>query len=421
MQVTITRTIQIPDEIESINELEGRIHIFGLRLMREILCEVWQLCQRLRWACEVCGSDRITGEGYRDYGVMTVFGRVRLKRHRVKCHECTSLSQPADSMLKEVRGGHASIRFAELASLSGASWPYEQAATVLERMVGDKVSHEQVRRLTNRHGQDAVEAQLREADGALERHVEPSAVVDGPQMVNVAIDGGWARSRDNPNGMEGKVGVVYVASEKVGEHRRSLSGRRYAATFGSSERAGRLIYAQARRQGIDHAAKQSVIGDGTRWISTIAEEHFPYALRILDLWHIEHRVWRSVRASIARQEVGTVCHTLMELLVRGRTEEALRQLVKLSHRYPTDSLRELMTYVSNNADWIGDYDRLRSEGYPVGSGAVEKAVDIVINRRLKGRRGMSWKRVCADQVVALRVLTLNNDWDSMWLTNNTAA
>ena len=25
MQVTITRTIQIPDEIESINELEGRI------------------------------------------------------------------------------------------------------------------------------------------------------------------------------------------------------------------------------------------------------------------------------------------------------------------------------------------------------------------------------------------------------------
>ena len=176
---------------------------------------------------------------------MTVFGRVKLKRHRVKCHECTSLSQPADSILKEVREGHASIRFAELAS---------------------------------------------------------------------------------------------------------LSGRRYAATFGSSERAGRLIYAQARRQGIDHVAKQSV---------------------------------------------------------------------KLSHRYPTDSLRALLTYVSNNALWIGNYDRLRSEGYPVW--AVEKAVDIVINRRLKGRRGMRWKRACADEVAALRVLTLNNDWNSMRLTNNTAA
>ena len=36
--------------------LRARIHIFGLSLMREVLCEVWQLCQRLRWACEVCGS-----------------------------------------------------------------------------------------------------------------------------------------------------------------------------------------------------------------------------------------------------------------------------------------------------------------------------------------------------------------------------
>ena len=78
-----------------------------------------------------------------------------------------------------------------------------------------------------------------------------------------------------------------------------------------------------------------------------------------------------------------------------------------------------MTYVSNNADWIGNYERLRSEGYPVWT--VEKAVDIVINRSLKGRRGMSWKRACADEVVALRVLTLNNDWDSMRLTNKTAA
>ena len=94
MQVTITRTIQIPDETESINELEGRIHMFGLRLMREVLCEVWQLCQRLRWTCEVCGSDRITGEGYRDYGVMTVFGRVKLKRHRVEVSRMHG-SQPA--------------------------------------------------------------------------------------------------------------------------------------------------------------------------------------------------------------------------------------------------------------------------------------------------------------------------------------
>ena len=193
--------------------------------MREVLCEVWQLCQRLRWACEVCGSDRITGEGYRDYGVMTVFGRVKLKRHRVKCHECTSLSQPVDSMLKEVRGGHASIRFAELASLSGASWPYEQAATVLETDgwgQGESRAGAQTdeQTWTGCGRSSAQQRPMVRSSGTWSRR-QAWTGRSHPEMVNVAIDGGWARSRDNPNGMEGKVGVVYVDSEKVGEHRRS--------------------------------------------------------------------------------------------------------------------------------------------------------------------------------------------------------
>lgn len=39
MQVTITCTIQIPDDAQSINELDGRIHNFGLSLMRELLSQ----------------------------------------------------------------------------------------------------------------------------------------------------------------------------------------------------------------------------------------------------------------------------------------------------------------------------------------------------------------------------------------------
>jgi hypothetical protein len=41
---------------------------------------------------------------------------------------------------------------------------------------------------------------------------------------------------------------------------------------------------------------------------------------------------------------------------------------------------------------------------------VERAVELVINRRLK-RRGMRWCRANADALVALRVRTLNSDWD----------
>ncbi|GCE10034.1 hypothetical protein [Dictyobacter aurantiacus] len=45
----------------------------------------------------------------------------------------------------------------------------------------------------------------------------------------------------------------------------------------------------------------------------------------------------------------------------------------------------------------------------MGSGIIERAVAVVINRRMK-RRGMSWLRRNATSVVALRVAWLNEDW-----------
>jgi hypothetical protein len=54
-------------------------------------------------------------------------------------------------------------------------------------------------------------------------------------------------------------------------------------------------------------------------------------------------------------------------------------------------------------------EQWRQQGYPVGSGIIERAVAVVINRRMK-KRGMSWRRVNATAVVALRAAFLNDDW-----------
>ncbi len=51
-----------------------------------------------------------------------------------------------------------------------------------------------------------------------------------------------------------------------------------------------------------------------------------------------------------------------------------------------------------------------SGSYPIGSGAVEREVEVVINRRMK-KQGMRWKRAPADAVVALRVEMLSQAKD----------
>ena len=59
-------------------------------------------------------------------------------------------------------------------------------------------------------------------------------------MVNMATGRGWVRSRDNPKGMECKVGVVYRESEKVAECKRVLNGEDMQLALSSKSWSGRL-------------------------------------------------------------------------------------------------------------------------------------------------------------------------------------
>jgi len=75
------------------------------------------------------------------------------------------------------------------------------------------------------------------------------------------------------------------------------------------------------------------------------------------------------------------------------------------------ALADAIRYLETQHDWIGNYEQWQADGYPVGSGLVERAVAVVINLRMK-KRGMRWKRANATSVVALRVQHINAEWDA---------
>ena len=75
----------------------------------------------------------------------------------------------------------------------------------------------------------------------------------------------------------------------------------------------------------------------------------------------------------------------------------------------------LVSYIEANMDniWAIDSlaDSIPKELAKVGSGAVEKNIDIAIARRFK-LRGMSWSKEGASNLLALRLLYLNKDFDN---------
>lgn len=70
-----------------------------------------------------------------------------------------------------------------------------------------------------------------------------------------------------------------------------------------------------------------------------------------------------------------------------------------------------MRYLRNQGDWMDNYQAWQEQGYPVGSGLVERAVAVMINVRMK-KQGTRWKRANATAVVALRVQRINADWEA---------
>ena len=80
---------------------------------------------------------------------------------------------------------------------------------------------------------------------------------------------------------------------------------------------------------------------------------------------------------------------------------------------PHPALTEVAGYLTALAPAIPDYAARRAAGARIGSGGIEKGVDVVVNRRLKGRRGMRWWRERIEGMVALRVALLNDTWEHL--------
>ena len=224
-------------------------------------------------------------------------------------------------------------------------------------------------------------------------------------------------SRERQGGMEGKVGVVASEIEDIGGGRRRLSRRRYVATFGDSRRLGALAYAAADALGGEEARVQQVLGDGAGWIKAQAGLHFPRALKTLDWGHIERVVHKAIRAALPgsskRARRKELHASIPERLWNGDVEGALGALAELrpvGEGEPIAALEGAIEYLQGQRAWLGNYARWQAEGFSVGSGLVERAVALVINRRMK-KQGMRWRRQNADAVVALRTSRLNDEWD----------
>ena len=224
-------------------------------------------------------------------------------------------------------------------------------------------------------------------------------------VLYVVVDGIWVRScLGRRRWREGKVARICTEErEAVGRKgRQRVVESRYVSSFKPVGVFSERVWVDAIRMGYGSRKQTIVLGDGARWIPSMRRRYFPKGIYVLDWFHLRRKVARTFRRVFPEKSRRRV-RWYLEIrndLWEGRREEAVAKLQQLrddisaqAHmknpiaRQGRDALADLLGYLRNNWEGVIDYGCWRDAGYMVASSLVEKAGDLVVEKRQKKRQG----------------------------------
>lgn len=396
--------------------------------------------------------------GVREKTVLTVMGKVTVRRPYYQCRK----QEKEEKEQERSRGHHGSAPFdtiwgieqgrtspgvQKIVSYFGASQTLSEIAGALEMVLPFSLSARQILHLIQpvgealrREEEEAVERMKQEA--VQKRSQEPLGAKHQekkPRRWYIELDGVMARirresceiakeekERSGDVYREIKVGAVFEG--KPGRDRSELvpgvfvdeaGPITYMARQITAEAFGYLFYQLASSCGIEEGDEIVVLGDGAVWIWKIAQEHFPHAVHIVDIWHAREHVWNVANAvyGLGKAETAFWAKRACEWLNEGAIERLLQEIETLPSVAPaagaSRSVPEIEAdYFRTNAKRM-QYPIFRAKGMHLGSGIAEAACKTVVSTRAK-RSGMRWTPRGLDAILALRTTVLNKTYKTFW-------
>ena len=385
-------------------------------------------------ACE-CGQPAYYHD-HRPKQLLTVLGPLQFNRAYYVCRHCRKGQIPRDREL-DVEGVSCSPGVRRMMAVVGSQSSFDQGREQLELLAGIEVTAKAVERHAEAIGSDIEICQQSEIRRAKQLEL---SVAHGPAVpiLYIEMDGtGIPVVKAETEGRAGKVdgqpthtrevklGCVFTQTTTDPEGRpvRDEDSTSYVAAIETAEAFGLRLYTEAWRCGWSRAQKKVVIGDGAIWIWNLADQHFPSAIQIVDLYHARQHLWELLPKLFPNDDKGGKrwIARCLDRLNRGKIE-ALVKILRDSHPL-TDELAKIIAneaeYFARNTERMR-YPGFRSQGLFVGSGVVEAGCKIVIGARLKCS-GMFWTVRGANAITALRCCRLSRRFEDYWADRGCAA
>lgn len=188
----------------------------------------------------------------------------------------------------------------------------------------------------------------------------------------------------------------------------------YIGAIESSEAFGKRLYAEALRRGLYDYRHVVLITDGAHYNKSIAELHFPNAVRIIDLYHAFQHLHQLAALLLPESRRKAVEDQWGELLELGDIDKLTACATACLPRSGTTRREAItqMNYFQSNAQAMR-YQDFRDKGFFVGSGVIEAGCKTVIGARLKAS-GMLWSEEGANAIIALRCCVCSGRFEQFW-------
>jgi hypothetical protein len=362
---------------------------------------------------------------WRERTVVTPFGTVRVPVRVVRDREAARGGY--HSVMKVLRRGLATRELSpamERAVLDTATKQnYRPAAETLSRWACTPISHWLVWKCVQLYGEKAREQQQR--DWWPERPLGCR-----PQVVVTELDSAILRTqrrgalRQAAQHFPMHVGVQYTGrTPRPGQHRGDVRLTDKTVVVGTGPIG--IFGTRVRRCRDRHYGTGKYLSvlltDGDEGLKYVREREFEGSIWLLDRWHVAEQV----RAYVGQDQAAF--RAIMAGVYAADSEaalEALRQSDPRRQQRRWTQFRELFGYLLGNRDGIDAWKQIpaslrRSHGSQpaavrAGSGAIEKHVELCINRRFKWQ-GRSWNPDRADRLAQLAWLQRSHaTWNHWW-------
>lgn len=345
--------------------------------------------------------------------VVSLFGPLDLTRSR-----CQDGSYPLDEALGLLGQRSWTAGVQEAASLLSCETGFETVRDLMGRLLGVSISAPSVQVIAEEAGARA------EALAQAQRQENGRKSLVGPgETLVIPMDGCQAPERDGWH--EVKVGTLYVNESRcrIGVDRAKLLRKEYLATLEKAEGFGKLLWQTAQAVGMEQAASVVCMGDGAPWIWNLVEMHFPSAVEIVDFYHAVEHLWAVGEALWGNRDTCVATRSWVRRyrkrlkqgrvdLVIGTIERGQRLQQKSLSSESAKTVRLNLEYFRTNRGRM-QYGRYRKLGLPIGTGAVEGSCKFVVQSRFK-RPGSRWSHEGLGQMLALKLVRLNGQWESLW-------